>query len=131
MKYVISGEPIPKLSVRFNKLGRAYNSQDIIMKRCKLELIKQHKKQPLFNSPLHLELYFFMPMPNYWTQIKKERMVGEPHIARPDYSNLLKLIEDCGTGTIYTDDKLIYSITGTKTYDWFPRTEFTLTEIKI
>jgi len=129
MKYTLSGDPIPLARARHGQ-GRTYNAQAFIQNRCKLDLIKQHNKQPLLEGALHLEIHFFMPMPTSWTQVKKERLIGTPHIFKPDWSNLLKFVEDCGSGIIYHDDCLIYSVTGTKIYDWYPRTEFHLTEIK-
>lgn len=130
MKYTLSGDPIPLARARHGQ-GRTYNAQTPLMNRCKIDLMQQHHKQPLLDAPLHLEIYFFMPMPASWTQPKKERKVGKPHISKPDWSNLLKFVEDCGTGIIYKDDSLIFSVTGNKIYDWYPRTEFILTEIKL
>ena len=130
MKYVLSGDPIPLARARYTH-GRVYNSQTEVMKRCKYELAKQHKKQPLLAGALHLEITFYMPMPASWTQQKKERQIDQPHISRPDWSNLLKFVEDCGSNIIYKDDSLIYSVRGTKVYGWFPKTEFILTEIKV
>lgn len=129
MKYILSGEPIPLARARHAK-GRTYNSQSIIQNRCKLDLNKQHNKQPLLKGPIALEINFYMPIPLSWSQSKKERMAGQPHISKPDWSNLLKFVEDCGTGILYTDDSLIYQVTGTKIYDWFARTEFILNETK-
>ena len=129
MKYILSGDPVPLARARHGK-GQTYNAQAPIQNRCKLDLMKQHNKQPLLKGPLHLEIHFYMPMRSSWAQVKKERLAGTPHIFKPDWSNLLKFVEDCGTGVIYQDDCLIYSVTGTKVYDWYPRTEFYLTEIK-
>lgn len=129
MKYILSGDPVPLARARHGR-GRTYNAQAPIQNRCKLDLMKQHKKQPLLECALHLEIYFYMPMPTSWTQVKKERMVGKPHVSRPDFSNLLKFVEDCGTMVIYSDDSLICSVAGKKIYDYYPRTELTLISVK-
>ena len=129
MKYILSGDPIPLARARYTR-GRMYNPQSVLQQRCKFDLIKQHNKQPLLEGALHLEICFFMPMPKSWSQTRKELLVGTLHKSKPDWSNMLKFVEDCGSGILYKDDCLIASVTGKKIYDWFPRTEFLLTEIK-
>ena len=130
MKYTLSGNPIPLARARFS-FGKVYNSQSVVMERCKYELLKQHNKQPLLEGALHLEITFYMKMANSWSLAKKERMAGKPHKSTPDFSNMLKFVEDCCNETIIKDDCLIYSVTGTKIYSWYPKTEFTFTEIQI
>ena len=125
MKYSLLGNPIPLARPRHGN-GRTYNGQAVMQNRCKVELMLQHKQKPMHEGPLHLTIHFYMPMPKSWSITKKELMVGKPHISKPDWSNLLKFVEDCGTGIIYPDDSLISSVTGTKIYDWYPRTEFSL-----
>ncbi len=130
MKYTLAGNPIPLARPRFSR-GRVYNSQASIQTKCTLDLMKQHNKQPLLTGALHLEIEFLMKMPDSWSHAKKERMIGQPHIYKPDLSNLIKWIEDCCSLVIYKDDCLIHSISAIKIYDWSPRTEFIITEIKL
>lgn len=43
---------------------------------------------------------FILPMPKSWSKRKKLAICGEPHMNKPDISNLLKALEDA----IYEDD---------------------------
>jgi Holliday junction resolvase RusA-like endonuclease len=85
-------------------------------------------------SPLEgaisFEANFYMPIPASWSEKKKQRMVGKPHISKPDWSNLLKFVEDCCTGILFKDDALIAKVSGIKVYDFEPRTEIILLEIE-
>jgi Holliday junction resolvase RusA-like endonuclease len=88
-----------------------------------------HKSHLFIDGPLHLEVNFYMPMPSSWSEKKKAKMDGKPHVFKPDFSNLLKFVEDCATGICYKDDCLIASVTGKKVYSTASRTEIILTEI--
>jgi len=129
MKYIISGKPIPLARHRYGK-GIMYNCQTMVQGRTRLDLMKQHNKQPLLDGPLHLEIDFHMQMPNYWSQRKKDLMAGKPHEVKADLTNLLKFTEDCANKVIFHDDSQISSITARKFYAWFPKTEFTLTQVE-
>lgn len=129
MRYVLHGKPTPQARPRFGK-GYVYDVQEPIRNFCKLDLKAQHKNKPLFEGRLHIEINFYMKMPAYWKQSKKIGMVGKYHACRPDFSNLLKFVEDCGTGILYKDDAQICSVVGKKIYDWYPKTELIITEIK-
>jgi Holliday junction resolvase RusA-like endonuclease len=41
-----------------------------------------------------LNILFIIPMPETWSKKKKNEMVNEPHIQRPDRDNLLKAFQD-------------------------------------
>ena len=51
---------------------------------------------------------FHMPMPKSWSQKKKDRLRGEPHQQKPDYSNCLKALEDA----LHPNDKEIWRVHG-------------------
>lgn len=127
MKYVLHGKPIPLARPRFSG-NRVYNKQYISQMAIRTHLRMIQGSHPILKGPIKLEVAFFMPMPSSWSSIKKHRMAGKPHIFTPDFSNMLKFYEDCATGICYVDDKLIYSVSGYKVYDWYPRTELTISE---
>jgi len=49
---------------------------------------------------------FVLPMPKSWSQKKKIKMNGKPHMQKPDWDNLGKAISDA----LYQDDSGIYDI---------------------
>lgn len=44
--------------------------------------------------PCGLHITFIVPMPQSWSERKKEEMDGQPHQQRPDLSNMIKALED-------------------------------------
>jgi Holliday junction resolvase RusA-like endonuclease len=84
-------------------------------------LRKQHDNEPLLVGPLHLEIKFYFHIPR-----TTNHSPGDYHMFKPDLSNLIKLIEDVGSGILYEDDALIASIAASKHYDSSPRIEFSL-----
>lgn len=122
MKYIVRGNPIPLARHRIRG-KRHYNPQAEIMGRVSYELYSQARLQPIINAALALSVVFYMPIPATWSKKKKEHMLGKPHNARPDLSNLIKFIEDCANEVLYTDDRLIVGINARKIYSDNPRTE--------
>ncbi len=51
---------------------------------------------------------FILPMPKSWTQSKKDRLDGTPHLSRPDIDNLLKSVLD----SIYKEDSIVWKLAG-------------------
>jgi len=82
-----------------------------------------HVGQPL-NVPLKVTFVFYMPILKSWSKKKTRRMIGAPHVKKPDLSNLVKLVEDAGNGIVWEDDNLIYHYGDSrKVYDPNPRIE--------
>lgn len=57
-------------------------------------LIKLQAKKMNFTFPKKIEVVFFIPMPDSWSQKKKEKMNGMPHEQTPDTDNLVKSLKD-------------------------------------
>lgn len=73
--------------------------------------IKHHMREQWYRQPIEtairLSVKFFYNQPKSWSKKKKE---STPYkITKPDLSNLVKQIEDCGNGIIWKDDNLIIS----------------------
>jgi Holliday junction resolvase RusA-like endonuclease len=60
----------------------------------------------------HLEVVFFMPMPDSWSSKKKERMNGMPNKSRPDVDNCLKFLMD----SLLKEDGMVWSVNAQKRY---------------
>ena len=124
MKYIIIGDPIALARPRFN-VQKVYDGQKHKKLIYGINLKNQHEGKPFYEGNLHLDVKFYLKIAN-----KKKKSVLEDtyHVYRPDLSNLIKFIEDIGTGIIYKDDSLICSVHAIKKYSATPRTEF---EIRI
>lgn len=124
MKYIIKGDPVPLARPRFH-MRRVYDSQKHKKLVAGISLQQQHDNRPFFEGNLQLIMTFFL-------KIAKKRDISkydqQYHAQRPDLSNLIKFVEDIGTGILYKDDAIIASVTAEKFYSTEPRTEF---EIKV
>lgn len=56
-------------------------------------------------SPIKLSCCFYFPVPKSWS--KKKTALALHKVSKPDLSNLIKQIEDCGNGILWADDALI------------------------
>ncbi len=112
------------------RVSRAYNNQKYTnYKSAFLQLSKMQNKKFLTGA-LELEIIFVMPIPKSWSKKKREAIVGQPHICKPDTDNLLKSVLDALEGTIYKNDSQIYSINAKKVYGTNPRTIYYFKELE-
>ena len=121
----IPGPPTPLKRARHGKRN-VYDSQKNL-KAVHGILMKQEFTDPPLAGPLHMSFRFYMPLPIYK---KKHQAQDLPHYSTPDLSNLIKYYEDVANGILFTDDRLISSISAIKLYDKDPRTEITITQIQ-
>lgn len=122
--YVIEGDPIPLARARHGR-GKTWDTQKNEKYACGVQLQSQHTCKHFFSGPIHIDICFYLPLP----RLSKKAQDGAYHLFRPDLSNLIKFIEDVGTGILYKDDCLISSLSATKKYSHNPRTEFTISEL--
>lgn len=128
IEYQLLGVPKPLSRPRFSK-GHVYNEQKSEMLIDYLSIKNQHGKKSLFRDPLHLDITFIFEIPKSYSIKRKSLIINKPHQVRPDIDNLLKYIMDVCTGALYTDDKLITSISAEKIYGLYPKTIFTFTTL--
>ena len=127
-KYIVLGDPIPLARPRFSK-GHVFDSQKLKKLNISSMIMHQHGCKKKFTGAVHLEVIFFMGIPSSISKKKKEQIEGSPHKCRPDFSNLLKFIEDVAQDILYDDDCIIASVCGSKVYSTQPRTEMIVTEL--
>ena len=126
--YVLAGTPIPLARPRFAN-GRCFDSQFAEKNDNRMDIYRQHGKQPSYQGPLRIEFRFFFPFKESLTQAQRDELAFTSHVFVPDLSNLIKFYEDICTGILYKDDRSIAEIVAFKRYDHIPRTEFTITEL--
>lgn len=59
-----------------------------------------------FKLPQVLNVTFYIPVSNSWSEKKKQLMIGKPHLLKPDIDNLLKGIMD----TFSDKDEYVYEV---------------------
>lgn len=128
MTYVIYGDPVALARARFGQ-KKVWDSQKSLKLVAGIDLRAQHGDLPLYEGPLHMDVVFIMPLPSKLNADKRRQKEGTWHLFRPDLSNLVKYIEDVGTGILYGDDCIIASIACKKVYGTQARTEFTLSKL--
>ncbi|MBL5767998.1 RusA family crossover junction endodeoxyribonuclease [Heyndrickxia sporothermodurans] len=82
-------------------------------------LAKQHIKMPSAN-PILADITFYMPIPNSWSQKKKERYNGAIHKSKPDIDNLIKGLFDSLNKIAWKDDNQVYEVHSKKIYSFNP-----------
>lgn len=124
--YKLDGPPIPLRRPKLTTfpVPHAYDSQKQVKAESQLELRFQHGYCKLIEGPISLEITFFMKIPASYSKKKKDALIDQPHIKKPDLSNLIKYLEDVAQGIIFRDDAIIDKITAKKQYSDNPRTEF-------
>ncbi len=55
---------------------------------------------------------FYLPMPGSWSGRKMMRMIGTPHLSKPDVDNLLKALLDA----FHVNDSHIWDVRATKVW---------------
>ena len=118
--FTIAGEPLPLMRARYNRVS-VYDPQKTAKLVIGITISNQNNNKPPILGPVILDITFFMPIPK---SKKKKIKPGDPHIIKPDISNLIKLYEDVSSGIIFKDDCQITQILARKIYDINPRTEF-------
>lgn len=122
--------PFGKQSIRHRKVGnfcRAYTHPDTV---AAMEEIKMHARNQLkgfepYDKAIFMELDAFITPPESWTKRKKaDAIAGLVHMdAKPDMSNVTKLVEDALNGIVFCDDKKIVGFTCNKYYAEKPAIE--------
>lgn len=93
-----------------------------------------HQPTKPLTGPLVLGVKVFLPIPNSWSRVKKEKALsGELRpLSKPDLDNLIKNIKDCLSQMRYwEDDKLVveYGAETGKYYSDMPRWEIEIREL--
>ncbi len=119
---VIDGMPIVLQRHRMCR-GKAYDPQVKEKEQIRWQLRSQFNQKPL-SGPLAVSVTFHFVPPKNTSYVKKKQMLhGKIHrIERPDLSNLIKWVEDCGNGLLWEDDAQIFAITSRKIYGERPQT---------
>lgn len=130
LRFELYGDPTPLMRPRIR--GRScYDGQSQLKLIKGIGLRNQNDERPTHEHGLFMGVIFFMPIPVSWSLRKKEKMLNAYHVCKPDFSNLLKFVEDLSVDCrILRDDSLIAGVLGFKVYSETPRTEFIFIELQ-
>lgn len=62
----------------------------------------------LTTGAVHMHIVADMPMPESWSQRKRNAMLHKPAIRTPDWDNIGKIISDALNWVMYRDDRQVY-----------------------
>ena len=131
----IPGDPTPLHRPRACRAGsrvRMYSDQEKEMNAYRLELLRHVPVGwSALQGPIALECRFYFQVPVSAPKKRQALMLsgGEFHTKKPDGSNLLKFVEDCGNGVLWTDDKQIVRASFCKSFGVQAGTEIAFREI--
>ena len=103
--YVIEARPEGKKSVRGDR-GAKWNPSKKTMTDWGWQLKAQHKNNPLFTGPLHLDITYAFKRPKSHSKKRQEVMW---HTNLGDLDNIHKTLGDCGQDVLWDNDKIICS----------------------
>ena len=126
-EYVIDLAPLSWQTV--GKRDKSFFDKQVLNKTViGLHIEQQHEGDTPFINPIHVDLTFYMPIPNSLCSRKKTVW----HRTIPDLSDLQRFIFDAinKIGSIWRDDSIISSVLVQKVYDQHPRTHLVITELE-
>lgn len=91
-------------------------------------ITKQYFKTPL-ETPILVDVTFYMPIPNSWNQKKKDSKLGAFHTSKPDIDNLLKGCFDALNKIAWKDDNQVCEVHSSKVYSINPGIAIELWEL--
>ena len=135
-KIIVNGKPIAKARPRFGRAGKfdkIYNAQE--SEEGKFLLLAIEQISHVFEGPIELTIFFYMPRPKiHYGTGKNEGVLKKSapifHTTKPDIDNLIKFPLDILNEVAWKDDRQIVKITAVKKYSEKPRTEILIKEFK-
>lgn len=125
------GNPIAQKRPRFRRTEayvQTYDPQVKEKETYRWQIQTQFRNTPL-QTPLKIEIVFFMPIPASTSAIRKKEMIANVlhHMKRPDVDNMAKFMLDCMNGLVFHDDSQIWDLHCQKIYAEEPGTLIKIT----
>lgn len=122
---VIPGKPIGKARPRFSRAGafvKVYSAQAKEEKRIAKEVKAQWRGKPL-DCPVVVEMTFLCPITKGSKKAVTDMLNGTTkNVKKPDIDNYGKWGLDVMNGIVFQDDKQVYELALSKSFDREPRT---------
>ena len=122
LTFVVTGVPTPKGRPRMTRRGKVYTPAKTVAYERTVAVAAQVAASRLgatgmlFEGPVMVTIHCHFAMPKSWSRKRKTEMLYQPHTQLPDLDNLVKAVLDGvnHTHNIWTDDKQVAAVTGTK-----------------
>lgn len=126
-EYVINVHPIGWKRAGL-KHKRFYDTQEHDKLATGLYLLQQHGSDTKFTRPVHVDLVFHVQSPRIIKPGRSDVWCGTV----PDVDNYIKFIFDSinDTKSIWSDDRIVCSVTAKKVYANTPRTHIIIKELE-
>ncbi len=129
MRFEIPGAPIPLKRHRTNK-GKTYDPS----KEDKRNFAFMVKRRSIGLFPhaeaIKVTIEYHMPIPKSYSKKMRLKCLDQPHIKKPDLTNLVKFTEDALNHILWRDDAIIADLNVKKIYSEEPKTLIILERIK-
>ncbi len=124
----IDGRPIPWRAPYVGKRG-AFSTHTVRKQEIQWQMKAIFNQKPL-GGPIFLDVKFYFIPPKNTSYVRKKQMLNgqTKFVKRPDLSNLIKFIEDCGTGILWNDDNQIFRLVAQKLYGTKEKSLLTIRE---
>ena len=132
ISFTVPGDPKGKARPKFRRMGKftmAYTPkttveyEDKIRKCFKDSLDKEFKP---IEGPIEVDALCVFSVPSHVSANKKNELIGQPVLKKPDTDNIIKSILDPLNKIAYHDDSQVCKISGLKIYGDFPRVDITI-----
>lgn len=127
LRFVIPGEPVGKGRARASRTTKSVilhtpEKTQNYENHCRRFAKDAMKGRIVMTGAVGLTLDLYVQPPLSWSKKKIElALSGElKPTSKPDFSNVLKAIEDAMNGIVYADDSQIVMVTGSKNYSSNP-----------
>lgn len=112
---VVMGEPVAWQ--RAGRHGRqTYTPAKMKRQEERIRAAYTKEHDVMLTGQIEASYKFVYEPPGSLSHKKRNELMGQPKLSRPDRDNLVKLVEDALSGAAYLDDKLIYKATSEKVY---------------
>jgi Holliday junction resolvase RusA-like endonuclease len=110
VRFTIPGTPIGK--PRMSQRDKWARRPCVIRYREWADRARAAAPKDLTQEPVGLNMVFFLPIPENWSQKKKDEMRGQLHRSKPDLDNCIKSLD-----ALFPQDQCIAFGTFVKRYD--------------
>lgn len=105
-------KPVAKQRPRFGRGGRVYTPKETK----DYEKLIRKKAAYCFNDPLQGPVRLLVEFHLGPQKSLKNKLIGKPHVQRPDGDNLIKAVKDALNGVWYEDDSQVFDCRVVKLY---------------